>query len=421
VRRAALLALGAALAAGAAQAQLVSDDVPQVRTIPAKEEVDADMQTARFRLGPVRLIPTITVKDAGYDNNVFGTTENPVGDWSFTVRGGFRFIVPFGTKIYLRGSALPEYTWYDKLSERRGFGGLADAAFLGFFNRMTVQLRGYDEETFSTYSSEVPTKVLTRTQDGSGGFEVELLRRFALFAKAEGQRVRYSTDGQIPGDPVDLNDRTDTSVRGGPRYYFSPDFSVSAAVEQTWSNFVNQPLRRNNESRAYLLGISYSRPRFYVGLSGGYRAGDPRDNSTFPSYSTGTGSFFASFYAIRWLEFQAYGRRRVQYSLTSENPYYFENRIGGAINLEVLGRVLLRGYGEAGPNQYPRRQVEDGMLTQRRDQVTLFGGGASMIVVRPVVLTALVTRTEYTSNVAAGDRTITRFTVNLSFAGELVR
>jgi hypothetical protein len=421
VRRAGLLLLGTLLAAGSARAQIVSDEVPQVRTIPAKEQVDADMQSAKFHLGPIRFIPSIAVRDAGYDNNVFGTEQNQVSDWSFAIRGGVRVIVPFGSKIYFRGSALPEYTWYDKLAERRGWGGLYEASLYGFFNRMTTELRAYDLETFQLYSSEIPTKVLTHTQDVSAGFEIEILRRLALFGKAEGMRSRYSTEGQLPTDPVNLNDRTDTAVRGGPRYYFTPDFSISAVVEQTWGDFVHDAETRDNQSRAYLLGIQYLRPRFYFSLSGGYRTGDPRDESTFPSYSTGTGSFFASFYAVRWLEIQAYGHRNVQYSLTSNNPYYFENRIGGAINLEVLGRVLLRGYGEAGPNQYPVGQVQNGVVTHRRDQVTTFGGGASMIVVRPVVLTALVTRNEYNSNTGGQDRTITRFTINLSFAGEFIR
>ena len=276
MRRVLLAVVLATLAAGSARAQLTSDDVPQVRTIPVKEEVDADMQAARFHLGPVRIIPTIAVRNAGYDNNVFGTTENPVSDWSFAIRGGFRFIVPFGSKIYLRASALPEYTWYDKLEDRRGWGGLYEASLYGFFNRMTTQLRAFDLETFQQYSSEVPTKVLTRSQDGSAGFEIEILKRLAFFAKAEGMRIRYSTEGQLPGQPVQANDRTDTSVRGGPRYYLSPDWSISAAVEQTWSDFVYLPGTRDNQSRAYLLGVQYTRPRLYFNLSGGYRTGDPR-------------------------------------------------------------------------------------------------------------------------------------------------
>jgi len=82
LRRVLLAVVLATLAAGSARAQLTSDDVPQVRTIPVKEEVDADMQAARFHLGPVRIIPTIAVRNAGYDYNVFGTTENPVSKFT---------------------------------------------------------------------------------------------------------------------------------------------------------------------------------------------------------------------------------------------------------------------------------------------------------------------------------------------------
>lgn len=415
------LLLCALASAGAARAQLTSDDVPQGRTIPAKDEIDADMQKSRFRLGPIRLIPTIAVTDAGYDNNVFGTTENKVSDWSFTVRGGFRFIVPFGSKVYLRGEALPQYTWYDKVSDRRGFGGLYDASLFGFFNRMTLQLSAADSEAFYTYSTEVLTKARTRIQDGSGGVEVELWRRFSIFGRAEIERFRYSTEGQLPGERLDLNDRTDSAVRGGPRYLLSPEWSVSAAVEQTWSDFVRSGETRDNQSRAYLLGVQYSRPRFFLNLSGGYRRGTERDGSTFPAYSTGTGSFFASFFPIRWLELQGFGRRRVSYSLSTSNPYYFENRIGGALNLQVLDRVLLRGYGEVGPNSYPIAEIQNGSEVHRRDQARIYGGGASVILVRPLVLTGLVTRNEYDSNFAVNSRTVTRFTVNVSFTGEFVR
>jgi hypothetical protein len=60
-------------------------------------------------------------------------------------------------------------------------------------------------------------------------------------------------------------------------------------------------------------------------------------------------------------------------------------------------------------------------VVHRRDQITLFGGGASMIVFPPVVLTGLVTRTEYGSNTPGNDRTITRFTITMAFNGEFVR
>ena len=420
LRRAAL-SLAGGLCAAAAAAQLASDEVPRQRTIPDQSQVETDMQNSRFRLGPMRLIPTISVTNAGYDNNVFGTNEDPIGDYTFTVRGGVRFVVPFGTKVYLRGDALPQYTWYDKLTERRGVGGFYDASLLGFFNRMAVQATVYDTEDFVIYSSEVLTRVKTRTLDGSGGLEVDLAKRFSIFGRGEVARSRYSTAGQLPGLPVDENDRTDSMARGGVRYRLSPQWNVTAGFEQTWSDFVRDFDFRNNQSRAYLVGLHYDRPQFYINLSGGYREGRPRSGSTFPEYSTGTGSFFASYFPMRWLELQGYGRRRTAYSLTTTNPYYFENRIGGGVNVEVLSRILVRGFAEAGPNNYPLPVFVDGEPVKRRDQSKIYGGGLSILIARPAVVTGIITRNQYDSNIPGESRSITRFTVTMSFAGELSR
>jgi hypothetical protein len=415
------VALAALLAARSLQGQLVSDDVPRERIIPPKDQVLAEMQSSRLSLGPLRLIPVFGVSNAGYDSNVFGTATDQVSDWTFTVFGGLRWVIPFGSKVYLRGSALPNYTWYDKLKERRSVGGFYDASLLGFFNRMTVQLSGYGSESFEVYSSELATRVKTTIYDASGAVEVDLAGPFSIFGRGEAQKFRYSPQGQLPGVEVDANDRTDTAARGGLRYKLAADWDMSAAFEQTWSDFVQDAGLRNNLSRAYLFGFHYERPRLYVNLSGGYREGRPKDDSAFPSYETGTGSFFVSFFPLRWLELQGYGRRRVGYSLTSTNPYYFENRIGGGINVEILSRVLLRGLADTGPNQYPLPQVVDGALIQRRDQARTYGGGASIIVARPLVLTGLVTRDEYHSNIPGESRTVTRYRINASFNGQFSR
>ena len=267
------------------------------------------------------------MNNAGYDNNVFGTSQDPVGDWSFTIRGGLRFLLPLGAKMYVRADALPQYTWYDKLAERRSFGGVGNASLFGFFNRMTLQLTGSGEQDFTLYSSELLARVLTKTVGGSAGVEVQLSGPFSLFGRGVVQKVRYDSQGQL--FDVAINDRTDAAVRGGVRYRLSQRWSVSTAVEQTWSKFEEDPGDRNNESRAYLLGVHYESSNFFVALSGGYREGRPRDDSTFPSYSTGTGSFFVSYTVNRWLELQGYGRRGVAYSISAGEPYYFENRIGG--------------------------------------------------------------------------------------------
>jgi len=417
-----LAAAGVAFSTGVGRAQLVSDEVPQERTIPPKEQIDRDLQRSRLSLGPIRLIPSIALINAGYDSNAFGSAEDQVGDWTFTIRGGLRFILPLGRKMYFRADALPQYTWYDKVSERRSFGGVANASLFGFFNHMTLQLTGYGSKDFGLYSTEFLSRVRSRTVGGLGAAEIQLTGPISLFGKGEVQRVRYDTVGQLPVFDVTINNRTDTEARGGIRYRVNPEWSVSTAYEQTWSDFDRDPEARNNLSRAYLVGFQYNRPRFYVNLSGGYREGRPRDASTFLPYSTGTGSFFASFAVSRLLELQAYGRRVVTYSITTTDPYYFENQFGGGVNIQPLSRVQLRGYAQAGPLEYPDTVLVDGNPVKRRDQRRLYGGGLSVTLSNQAILTGLVTRITTSSNVASSTVTSgTRYTVNVSLYGELTR
>src|SRR5438105_4066269 len=80
--------------AGNALAQITGDEVPRERTVPRSEEIRRDLEETRFRLGPVRLQPIFGLRDTGYDNNVFGTPDDPVSDWRSTVSAGADLILP---------------------------------------------------------------------------------------------------------------------------------------------------------------------------------------------------------------------------------------------------------------------------------------------------------------------------------------
>jgi len=417
-----------------ASAQLVNDQVPRERTVSAEETLKNQIGIARLRLGPLRVLPTLIVTNAGYDNNVYGTPETcpPItgcerpktADWTATVSAGARFVAPIGSKIYLQGDALPEYTWYRELSNRRTFGGFYRGSVYGFFNRMSLQVSGYSVKSFTFLTSETETRVVQNTKDGSAKLELDLSRALSVFGGAEALRSRYSSVGDLSPVSVDQRglDRDDYAARGGIRYRISSEWDVSAGVEATRSEFVTRPQDADNQSVAYLLGIHYSRPRLFVNLAGGYRKGRPYNRSTFPEYQTGTGSYFVSYFLTRKLEAQIYGRRGVSYgSLFPEPTYFIETRNGAGMNLQVHPRVLLRGYGEYGTNDFPVPQVLGEVLTKRTDKASAVGGGFSALLVGKLVLTALVNRSSYTSLFPGLTRTVVRFSTSLSFEGELAR
>ncbi len=163
VRSGALAVLFAAHAGGAA-AQAMIDQVPRERTVTTPEVVDADMQSARIHLGPMRVIPVIVMDEAGYDSNVFNAPESRpeeiVGDWTATVGFGARGILPLGSKMYLRLIAVPQYIWYNQLADRRTWAGDFGGSYLALGNRLQFEATGRLNRGLTLLSSETQATVV---------------------------------------------------------------------------------------------------------------------------------------------------------------------------------------------------------------------------------------------------------------------
>ena len=424
-RRRAVLA-GALALAGLALANvmigqfLTSDEVPRERTVPEKQVIDDDMARAKLHLGPVRFLPTVDVYNAGYDSNVFATSTDPTTSWTATVAAGARVLLPLGSKMYFVADLFPQYTWYSNLSVRNRWGGLYDAAILGFFNRLRFQAIGTDHLSYELYSSELPAYVFSDTKSAKGNVELDLTRSLSLIAAGGYEEVRYT---QYAGPPIQdvqvkLNNSNDSEVRGGLRYKITDNWDVAGVVEEVRSTFEFQPELRDNQSTGYLGSLTFNVPRLFINAIGGYREGRTLDGSAYPEYQTGVGSFFVSFFPLRWIELQTYGHRRVAYSIQVIQPYYFENRIGAGANIELFDRFLLKGFVEDGPNTYPEPVPVPGEgLVDRVDHAKYYGGGVSIKLPAQIVFTGLVTRQIYNSNVPDQSRNFLRFTAFLNFSG----
>ena len=415
---AAMMALGS----GMARAQLASDNVPRTRTIAAKEQLDLDMQRSRFRLGPVRFVPGFQVSDTGYNSNLFGVPQNPVGDWTATVNAGSKLIMPFGPKFFFLGDAFPGYTWYAEHPDLSSFSGTAGASIAGYFNRLSFEVGGRGSQSITTHT-EQPTPSLSKTVRGFGRLEVDLTSRLAFFTGAEAQRVRETQEElpPTPGFDVRRYNRTDEAAEAGFRYTFGTAWDIAPEVSYTRSDFELNPEERNNESLAYLLGIGYNRPRLFIRIIGGYREGRPYQGSSFPEYSTGVGSFFASYFVSPWLEAKSYGRRYVAYSADNVNPYYFSNNIGLGLNVQVHPRVLLKALAETGDSRYPIPVLFQGADVRRKDEIFVYGGGASVVVLRRLTLSAVVTRRQNNSNIPTNDYSLVQVSTFLTFSGDFLR
>jgi hypothetical protein len=410
-------ALAIPFCAPALFAQLTSDVVPRERVVAREEQIRRDLENSTLRLGPFRLEPMFMLRDLGYNNNVYGTPDDRVSDWSASVGAGTKWTLPFGSKMYFRGDAVADYTWYAELTERRILGGTYSAALVGLFNRLSVQASAGKQKTFTPLSSELDANVVRTLSDTTFDAEIDLLKRLSVFGTFQGQSPSYEVPGAESGDflKVDELSRDEQLVRGGIRYRVRSYFDVSLGAERTESTFELSPVGRDNTSEAVILGLHYDRPRIYANVNVASRQGKGVGNSAFPDYSTNTGSYFASYVLVAPIEVQAYGHKRVAYSIFESNAYFFENRNGASLMFRAGDRVLLRAFGELGDNRYP--VASPGRSELRVDDATTVGGGFAFRLFRNVALTILLSQSEFDSNLDAFDRSVMRVQSGLSFGG----
>lgn len=390
----------------AAFGQSTSDVVPRHRLVPRREQVRRDLDASR-RLGPLRIQPRLIFRDLGYNNNVFGTPDDPVSDWTATVAAGAHWTLPFGPKMFVQGDVLPEYTYYDQLSERRFFGGTYNASALALFNRLSLEAGVGTNRSLGLVSSETEAAAVRRINDVVLAGEIDLLRRFSVFGRATSERHRFRSEEITRGDLARVTDldRDDAAVLAGVRYRFSSSLDFAVGAERTRSEFRLRPDERDNESEALLLTVQYNRPRAYINLTVASRAGKPLAGSTFPPYDSITGSYFASWALTAPVEVQAHGSRRVVYALFADNPYFIETRNGLTVVLRPGNRFAIRAMGEFGDNDY-ERAVRAGL--RRSDAVRTYGGGISFRVYRDVGLTIAASQSEFDSTLDDYDRSVLR-------------
>jgi len=77
----------------------------------------------------------------------------------------------------------------------------------------------------------------------------------------------------------------------------------------------------------------------------------------------------------------------------------------------------VRAFGETGTNDYPHAIQS----VKRSDDAKTWGGGLALRFYRDIGLTTVVTKTQYTSNVAGQDRSLVRVLTAISLQREFFR
>ncbi|MCM2316763.1 MAG: hypothetical protein NDJ92_16575 [Thermoanaerobaculia bacterium] len=397
--------------------QLNSDTVPTARTVPLREAVEAQLETSRWHFGPLRVHPELKLDNLGYNDNVFGVSDDAekVDDYSATIGLGIRSIAPLGSNTYLRVDAIPEYTWYKELDERRDFGYEVGGAVLALFNRMSIEGGARSTDTVTYVSSEDATPIPERIDKVYGKIEIEAVRRLHLFAGYETQTVEY--EPQESDINFGLLNRDETAARAGIRYEFRPRFSILAMFEETDAEFPDDPVFSENQGDALLAGFTYERETLYVNAVAGNRTIEYEGLGGAATFDDVTGSLFASWNFARRSELEVTVSQTPRYSYAVGNPYFLESREGVRLVVPMGRRFVAFGGVRAGKNEYPLPVLIDGELLERTDDVTGWEAGIGIRVLESAVFRFSTRLEDFDSNIAGFDRKYVSTGFNLSING----
>ena len=403
---------------GMTSSQFMGSFSSSVTLIPERDSLEGEADQARIRLGPLKMRPVLTLGNFGYTNNFYGSTEDEAeDDFTATVTGGVKAIVPVGSKLFFRGNVLPSYYWYLYNEDRRSFGGTYDFSALYYLSRFSFEGRVGSYTSNVNLSSEVERPVEQSVLAGRLRAQYELGSRTALVGDLNLAKRSYGgpglTDAEL--DTVEGLDGTDTVWSIGVRRKLGSRLLVGVSYEQGDLAFVNEGELRDATSTGVMGSAYLDKSRLDVNVYMGYREFRPKDGSSFVPYDGPSGGANLTYALTRLISVGAFARSNLVSSLYADSAVYDERRAGVTFGISPRWAGLYATY-ETGSNRYTAPTLQpDGSSVKRNDDVKTLRGGLRGQVTRYLNIGITAEKSDYTSNLPGFDRSVFRIGTTVGF------
>ncbi len=370
-----------------------------------REQIELAMQESRWRWGRFYVDPWAGLRELTYDDNVGARAEDPqeetVSDYAATVGAGLRFYTPIGRGLVWSAHLLPEYVWWDELSERRRLNGRYGVGLFGTVDRLAIEAFASRVEDSRFFSREFEDQVNVRDDDLEADFEVSLGGGFGIrgLGRLERLRLQEEEEGLAPLRALDRDERT---YRGGLRYHFPSGLYLGAGAEDSEVDFEQfGSVLLDNSGRAPYAEFFYDGPQLFLLGDVVARAQD-FEQAPQLDFEELTGRLRVAFEIRDELQPQLFANRNLAYSISERWAYFEDTGFGAALLSEATPWLIVRGFGEVGTNDY--RPIVD-PLDLRCDEFETYGVDLQFVI-GPLNLIVAASRTVYDSTLPEFDRTV---------------
>lgn len=408
-----------AASAGAQFAQYTTPGGPDGRPVDRKGLLRKQVESARFRLGAVRVAPAFGLKDAEYVRNLLGARSGSgtPTDFTATVGAGARAYLPTGPAVTWTLYALPEYVWWQHDTARRRLNGLYGVGFDGFWNRLTVTAAAGSDTQQQILTSELPRLTSARVDHAGGTAEIEVSGPIYTFVSGTASRSRNLGKPSVDpfADLLDQLDRDEQVARAELRWRHR-GWLAGLGAEYSNVDFIRRPgvIDRSNSGTAPVLELTRDGGRLFFQADVAQRSLTAKQGSSFVKFDKTTGNAAVSYEMTRAAGLWVYFNRNLVYSLSTGYSYLADLRHGVALHMKLGPRTSANLFGETGTLDYTA--IAAG-TPRRKDDLVSFGGAVNFRLLRSATLGIQGSRTRFNSNIAGASRELTVLGLTATFVG----
>ena len=333
-------------------------------------------ENVRMRIGPVFLDPTLSLTNAGVDDNVFNDPKSasPKSDATVTVTPKTDFWVRFGPS-WLSGSLREDLVYYKENVSERSANITYELAWTIPFNRITFRPSAIYLDTRERAGFEIDTRAPRTDVTYAGEVDVKWLSKSAVVLKAS--RFQEQFDQGTKFDDINLHDalnRVSTVESVSLEYHVTPLTTLSADYSLSQDRFTYDTTR-NSDSTTVGGSVKFDPAALIKGTASmGYQDYRPRDPGT-PGYTGVTAMAAFSYVLLGTTRVNVNAERGVRYSYDINQPYYIQTGASFVLSQQVFGPLDVQVLGGRYDLAYQDRAEAVVVEPDRTDQTKTIGGG----------------------------------------------
>jgi len=333
-------------------------------------------ENVRMRLGPVFLDPTLSLTNAGVDDNVYNDPKSasPKSDATVTATPKTSFWVGLGPS-WLSGSVREDLVYFKDSVSERSANITYQLAWWIPFNRITFRPSVTYVDTHDRPGYEIDTRAPRTDLTYAGEVDVKWFSKSAIVLKASRFQEQFEQGTKF--ESINLHDalnRVATTESVSLEYRITPLTTVSADYSIGQDRFTYDT-DRNSDSTTVGGSVTFDPAALIKGAASfGYQDYRPHDPGT-PGYRGMTAMVSLSYVLLGSTKVSVNGARGVHYSYDNNQPYYIET--GGSFNVsqQVFGPVDVQVLGGLHVLSYTNRIGAVAVEPNRTDYMKTIGGG----------------------------------------------